>query len=248
MSIVDVSAHGDAEGGPRVSVGKTRALMQLATTSGVFAMVALDHGDALASLLVTERSAPAPAVMTETKLMLCRALAPASSAVLLDPIYGAAQAIVARALPGQCGLIVTLEDSGYEGRPWQREGRLIDGWSVRKTRLMGAQAVKLLAYYNPEDVPASANQRDMISDVAQECQMWDIPLLVEPILYPTPAQEVDPVAFAARRGDLIIETAREVTALGVDLLKAEFPAPMNERDQGALDDYCRRLDAASAVP
>lgn len=90
MNTVDVTTHGDAARGQRVSVGKTRALMQLATPGGVFAMVALDHGDALASLLATERAAPVPAVMTETKLMLCRALAPASSAVLLDPIYGAA--------------------------------------------------------------------------------------------------------------------------------------------------------------
>jgi len=51
--------------------------------------------------------------MVQYKLELCEALAPYSSAVLLDPIYGAAQSIAGGMLPGSKGLLVSIEESGY---------------------------------------------------------------------------------------------------------------------------------------
>jgi tagatose 1,6-diphosphate aldolase len=49
--------------------------------------------------------------------------------------------------------------------------------------------------------------------------------------------------------DLVIETARQVTALPVDVLKAEFPADISfEQDEDRLLRLCRELDRASRLP
>ncbi len=231
-----------------LTAGKIRCLQQLATAGGVFAMLALDHSDSMAELLDTDRATPDPATMVQAKVDLCRALAPAASAILLDPIYGAAQAVSQGALPGSCGLIVTLEDSGYEGRQWQLESKIIEGWSVRKIKLMGAQAVKLLVYYNPEDKPRAEHQRSVVRAAVEQCGQWDIPLLVEPIVYPVGYEEQVSGAFLEKRPRLIVETAQDMTALGIDILKAEFPANGGDSDAAALQAACAELDAASSVP
>ncbi len=232
----------------RLTAGKARALQQMSTSSGAFAMLALDHSDSMAELLETDRASPDPALMTATKLYLCRALAPSATAVLLDPIYGAAQAILSRALPGTCGLIVTLEDSGYEGRQWEFESKMIEGWSVRKIKIVGAQAVKLLIYYNPTDKSRGERQRSVVKAAVEQCALWDIPLLVEPIVYPAEDEGAASMAFLQKRPDLIIETARQMTALGIDILKAEFPANPQATDMQRMEEACRELDRASSAP
>jgi tagatose 1,6-diphosphate aldolase len=49
--------------------------------------------------------------------------------------------------------------------------------------------------------------------------------------------------------DLVIETARQITALPVDVLKAEFPADIKcERDEEKLLISCQELNKASRLP
>ena len=48
---------------------------------------------------------------------------------------------------------------------------------------------------------------------------------------------------------LVIETARQVTALPIDVLKAEFPADNKiERDEKKLLELCQELDQSSRLP
>ena len=48
---------------------------------------------------------------------------------------------------------------------------------------------------------------------------------------------------------LVIETARQVTALPIDVLKAEFPADIKlERDEEKLLELCQELNQASRLP
>ncbi len=47
----------------------------------------------------------------------------------------------------------------------------------------------------------------------------------------------------------MIKTARDITALPIDVLKAEFPADLRyKKDKPALIDLCRQLDMASRLP
>ena len=77
--------------------------------------------------------------IVDFKLDLCHAVAPFASAVLLDPEYGAAQAIAAGLLPGSKGLLVSMEKSGYSGDRAARITELLPGWDVRKAKRRGVQ-------------------------------------------------------------------------------------------------------------
>ncbi len=50
---------------------------------------------------------------------------------------------------------------------------------------MGAAAVKLLVYYNPRRETAAEHQRRIVAEVAEQCQAYDIPFMLEPLAYPT---------------------------------------------------------------
>jgi tagatose-1,6-bisphosphate aldolase len=79
-------------------------------------MCAIDHRGALKRAL-NEKNPAAVSYqdMVDFKLDLCQAVAPFASAVLLDPEYGAGQAIAAGLLPGPKGLLVSMEKTGYSG-------------------------------------------------------------------------------------------------------------------------------------
>lgn len=233
-----------------ISAGKLRGLQQLAYPDGIFAMCAMDHRGSLRRMLDPERpEAVSYSDMVEYKLGLCRALAPHASAVLLDPVYGASQAMAAGALPGTTGLLVSIEATGYVGASERRITELLSGWSVEKTKRMGASAAKLLLYYRPDLEDVAARQLELVRRVSEECARAELPLLVETRSYPVREQERDPREFARIKPQVVIETARQVTALPLDVLKTEFPADSAyETDAERLAELCRELDQASRVP
>lgn len=235
----------------RLSIGKIRGLQQISTPEGIFIICAMDHRGSLREMIEKEQLDDNVEYqeIVEHKLELCAALAHYTSAVLLDPNYGAAQCISGGVLPGHTGLLVSIEATGYESTPEGRITTLLDGWSVEKIRRMGASAVKILVYYRPDLTEAADRQLKTIKTVAKECLKYDIPFLVEPKTYLTKGEDTEKSQFAARKPGLVIETAKQITSLPIDVLKAEFPAdPKYETDQAKLFQFCRQLDEASQVP
>ena len=233
-----------------LTIGKIRGLQQISDQAGILAMCAMDHRGSLQRLIdpatpdrVTARS------LTEYKRDLTEFLAPEATAVLLDPVFGAAHSIAVGALPGHVGLLVSLEESGYDVAAQGRVTTLLPGWSVEKIKRMGASAVKILLYYRPDLVESAASQQAVTRQVAEDCRRADIPFLLEPIAYAMDERDRDPAAFAQRKTDLVVESARQLTGLGLDVLKAEFPADMGyEKDEGRLRAACERLNEATQVP
>jgi len=159
---------------------------------------------------------------------------------------GAFQAIAEGALPGKSGLVVAVEATGYTGDPAARESRILDGWSVAQAKRMGASAIKLLVYYHP-DAPTADEIESLLAQVAADCQQQDIPLMLEPLSYGLDPAQKKLVGDERRR--VVIETARRLTAIGGDILKAEFPpdiATSPERETWAA--ACAELTAACTVP
>ena len=233
------------------TIGKIRGLQEIATPSGIFIICAMDHRGSLKAMI--EKEQPDDDVdyheLVEYKLDLCEALAPHSSAVLLDPNYGASQCISSGFLPGHTGLLVSIEATGYESSTQGRITTLLKNWSVGKIRRMGASAVKLLVYYRPDLRKTAETQLKTINKAAEECLKHDIPLLVETVTYPVAPQDANKSEFAAIKPGLVIDTARQVTSLPIDVLKSEFPANLKyETDKSKLIDYCREVDEASRVP
>lgn len=234
----------------KLTLGKIRGLQQIANPDGIFAICAMDHRDSLRKLLNEENPAGVDdREMVERKLELCSALAPYASAVLLDPIFGAAQCLSRGVLPKSTGLLVSLEASGYRGERERRITQLLEGWGVEKIKRMGASAVKLLVYYRPDLGELANQQLATVARVAEECARYDLPFLVEALSYPVGGEIGNPRHFADRKGELVIDTARDITALPIDVLKAEFPADLHyKRDKSELIELCRRLDASSPLP
>jgi len=234
----------------RLTIGKVRGLQQIANTDGIFTMCAMDHRGSLRRMLDEEHPGEVDyGEMVKHKLELCSSLAKYASAVLLDPIYGAAQCISHGVLPNNTGLLVSIEASDYSGDKEHRITKLLDEWNVEKIKRMGASAVKILVYYRPDLKQLAGQQLNTVNMVATECIKYDIPFLVEPKSYPIGNEVNNPPQFAALKEQLVIKTARDITSLPIDVLKAEFPADLRYRkDKPELANLCHQLDMSSQVP
>ena len=231
-----------------VSVGKYRGMQRLSNGAGSLSMCALDHRGSLQKMLKGVMGAdPTYQDMVDFKMDICEALSMWASAILLDPIYGASQAIASDTLDGSTGLVVSLEETGYSGEAESRVSRELDDWSAAKIRRMGADAAKLLLYYRP-GVDVAGTQLDLVRKLAADCDAQDLPFVVEPVGYAV-GDEGSGGRYAQVRPEVVIQTARDITPLGIDVLKAEFPVDVKvEKDESAMFEFCRRLDAASEVP
>lgn len=233
-----------------LSIGKMRGMQQCSSARGSITTLALDHRQNLRkSLNPQSPESVTAAELTAFKVQVATALAPEATSVLIDPEFGAGQAVAAGALPAYTGLVVAVEASGYTGDPTQRHSRVLPGWSVAKIRRMGANMVKLLVYYHP-DSPIAAEGEAFVRQVAEDCRAHDIPLMLEPLSYPlNPAQKT---LSSDEKRYVVVETARRLTPLGVDLLKAEFP--LDTTDAASLQveaswaSACAELNAASVAP
>lgn len=226
-------------------LGVRRGLDACASPGGTFAVLALDHRQNLRRELHPD--APEGTTYDEMvafKRAVIRSLSPFATGSLLDPEIGAAQCIADGSLPGRSGLLVAIEATGYAGEATARISRVLPGWSVAKAKRLGASAAKLLVYYHP-DAANTADQERFVAEVAAQCRAEDFALFVEPLGF-------DPVTGGKLTGEArrrcVIETARRMTTLGADVLKAEFPYDVSVTDTAAWADACAELDAASRVP
>jgi tagatose 1,6-diphosphate aldolase len=234
----------------RLTIGKIRGLQQIANPDGIFTICAMDHRGSLRSMIDQQNPEEVNyEEMVERKLELCSSLAQYGSAVLLDPIFGAAQCIGHGILPNSTGLLVSIEASGYGGGKEYRLTELLDEWNVEKIKRMGASAVKLLVYYRPDLIELASKLLDMVDGIAKECIKYDIPFLVEPLSYPVGDEVNNPAQFATVKEQLVLKTAQHITGLPIDVLKAEFPADLRyKKDKPELIDLCHQLDTLSQVP
>jgi len=234
-----------------LSIGKARALQQCSTANGAFTILAADHRDAMRTMIDSTRPQEVSSqTLTDIKLDIVRSLSDMSSAVLLDPLYSAGQAIADGALLGHAGLLVALEDQGYLGDPYNRETTSLSGWSVEKARRLGATGVKVLLFYHP-DAGAAAQKQEMYTQaIIADCQHQDLPLFLEPISYPlSPEIKKSSSEFASGRRRVVIESARRLGALGPNVLKLEFPVDaVHHSDPALWADACAELNDASSVP
>lgn len=253
-----------------ISAGKYRHLTTLADARGIFKMVAVDQRPPLMAALARHGDRDPAAVthqeLRDVKVLLTKTLAPASTAILIDPVWAHPSALPH--VPGSVGLISTLEDHRFEVKDGERYSELIEGWSVAKIKRAGAAGVKLLVWHRPDASAANqAHQDELVMAVGEECHRNDIPLILELLIYPLPGEVVDSTAYAAAKPQLVLDSVAHFreNRFGVDLLKLEFPADLKftrefsagafdgrEReaayDLAAVEDYLFELNALTNVP
>ena len=230
-----------------LSIGKRRGLQQCSSERGTISVLALDHrGNLRRALRPHDPEGVPPEEMVAFKQQVVGAVSPAASAALPYTELGGAQCTAAGALPGRVGLIVALEATGYGGDAGARESRLLSGWTVAKARCLGANAVKLLVYYHPRAAIAPRIEA-LVAQVAADCRAHDMALMLEPLAY---ALGTDHGKLSgAERREVVVQTAQTLTAIGGDVLKAEFPLDSKlEPDERTWQAACRELTEASQVP
>ncbi len=213
----------------QLTPGKLRGLQRISNANGTLTMVATDQNSPMTSMMRDafkkkgEAREPTYQEIVEAKIQLVRGIAPLASAVLVDGYYGAWNTIASFSLPCDVGLLVRVEKSGGDknshGAPL---GAIEPGWGVSKIKRMGADAVKLLAQFEPTEPDSAEHQFQLVQQVYQECQKHDILLLLETVAFPFDNEKKDSKSFLDRKADTVVESARQLSRF-CDVYKGEYP-------------------------
>lgn len=233
--------------------GKLLGMQRITRRNGTLTMLALDQNVPMQQMARAalarggEEREPTDDEIVAAKLLLTQHLSKKASAVLLDSVYGAWQAVCAFKLAPRAGLVVRLEQ-GWPEPTADGSGRVNvvePGWSVAKIKRMGADAVKLMVYYEPDHVESARPQRALVERVAAACDRFDIVLLLEALSYPLGGETKTSPSYLARKPRTVVEAARHLSGL-CDVYKAEFPGTLGHeggeelaRNLDALDEACR---------
>jgi tagatose 1,6-diphosphate aldolase len=215
----------------KISKKKLDNLQTCSNDRGVIAAAAMDQRGSLENALNKAGDGHVGAEQMGTfKTAVTEILTPHATAVLLDPLYGLE---ASRQRAGGTGLLLAYEESGYDISTPGRLPEVLGGWSVRRLAEAGANAVKVLLYYNPQEGEEVNEQKHaFIERVGAECESVGLPFFLEPVTYDDGiANELE---FARRKPDYVSQTMAEFSKdrYGVDILKVEFP--FNAKYTGGL--------------
>src|SRR5215212_9168176 len=162
--------------------GKLAGMKAVANDRGVIAAAAMDQRGSLQKSLAKEKGGDvSDAMMQEFKSLVTEVLTPHASAILLDPEWGIP---ASKRRSKNAGLLLAYEKTGYDAATPGRLPDLLDLWSVRRIKEAGADCIKILLYYTPED-PRTINERKhaWVERIGDECRANDIPFFLELVGY-----------------------------------------------------------------
>ncbi len=221
--------------GKGLTPGKLRGLQRISNPNGTLTMVALDQNSSMIEMATKalkgkgQDREPTYEEIVEAKVDLAQHLAPAASGVLIDAYYGAWSSVASGAIGPQTGLLVRVEMSGSpKNKVGAPLGLIEPGWSVEKIKLMGADAVKLLAQFEPTEPLSAEHQFQLIDHVYSECKKHDILMLLETVAFPFGGEKKTDASFLNRKAATVIESARQLSRF-CDIYKAEFPGTTGPR-------------------
>lgn len=90
--------------------------------------------------------------------------------------------------------------------------------SVEDAIRMGADAVKVAMTFGRNDVNMQAHNLDMISQIAEKCHQWGMPLMIEPTTWGKGFAPED-----TRNAQILANIARIAFEFGADIVKVDYP-------------------------
>ena len=245
-----------------MSRGKFDGINKLANERGVISALAMDQRGSLRSAIGKGQGHPATdAQLSEFKVQVSEVLTPYASAILLDPEYGL-EAVKRRAKG--TGVLLAYEITGYDHKVKGRLPALLPLWSVRRLLAAGANTIKILLYYDPDDVERiNSIKQALIERVGAECRAYDVPFFLEVLAYSDEIGDEKSLEFARVKPLKVIKYMREFSQrqYGIDVLKVEVPVNMRyvEGTKANIDgqvacsreeakQYFRQAAAASQLP
>ena len=220
----------------------TRSLDDIAAEGGTFAIVAMDQRNTLRRMFTAVGRDGTDQELRDAKADVARALTPLASGLLSDPTYGVPAITEAGALAETCGLLVAAEPAerrSYQGEPrTHRDPALNAQWVVDQ----GGDALKFFVQLRADRPAPGRGEPDLLAEglavcqeVIDDCRASGVPVVIENLVYSLPGQELR----GQDREDAIIEAARALNGLDIDLLKLEYPGSAAG---------CRRLAAVLNRP
>jgi len=213
----------------QMTQGKFAGINACADARGVIAAAAMDQRGSLKAAIAKARGPDGTATnedMTTFKTAVTKVLTRHASAILMDPEYGL-PAIEQRA-PGT-GVLLAYEKTGYDATVKGRLPDLLPEWSVRRLVEAGADAIKILIYYNPfDEQPINRIKLAFIERIGAECAALDVPFFLEPLAYDDAIGSEKSLAFAKVKPKYVAAYMAEFSQprYGVDVLKVEVPVNM----------------------
>src|SRR3954471_13565309 len=210
----------------KLTPGKLAGLKKVSNERGIIAAAAMDQRGSLQKSLAKEKGGEiTDRDMEEFKSLVTEVLTPHASAILLDPEWGLP---AAKRRAKNAGLLLAYEKTGYDKTGPGRLPDLLDNWSAKRLKEVGADAVKILLYYTPFD---SKEVNDIkhawVERLGDECRANDIPFFLEFVGYEEGMDEKG-VEYAKKKPQVVIRSMAEFTKdrYGVDVMKVEVPVNM----------------------
>lgn len=209
----------------RIARGKVEGIDACANERGVISAAAMDQRGSLQKAIGKARAdgSATAADLAVFKEAVVSILTPYASAILLDPEFGL-RAMEVKA--PNTGVLLAYEKTGYDATVKGRLPDLLDDWSVRRLVETGANAIKILLYYDPaDDESVNTVKHAFIERVGSECTALDVPFFLEPVTYRDGVSGID---WAKAKPEAVTRTMEEFSndRYGVDILKVEVPIDM----------------------
>ena len=206
----------------KMTQGKFNGIQACANERGIIAAAAMDQRGSLQKAIGKARGSEATTEdLTQFKVAVTQVLTYHATAILMDPEYGL-PALKAKA--PNAGVLLAYEKTGYDANVRGRLPDLLPEWSVRRLVEVGADAIKILLYYNPaDDASINSVKHAFIERIGAECMALDAPFFLEPIYYDD--NIADDFELAKRKPEMVTRYMQEFSQprYGVDVLKVEVP-------------------------
>ena len=157
--------------------GKLRGLQRISNDNGTLTMVATDQNSSMISMIRDSLKKkgidrePTFDEIVEAKIILAESLSKNASGVLVDGYYGVWNSVASFNIPKTVGILVRVEQSGGgKNKVNAPLGGFEPGWSVEKIKGIGADAVKLLAQYEPPNpivLSTNSNSSNKFTKIAK---------------------------------------------------------------------------------
>jgi tagatose-1,6-bisphosphate aldolase len=205
---------------------QTKSLDDIAAEGGTFAIVAMDQRNTLRRMFTAVGRDGTDQELRDAKADVARALTPLASGLLSDPTYGVPAITEAGALAANCGLLVAAEPAerrSYNGEPrTHRDPALNARWVLDQ----GGDALKFFVQLRADRPAPGDGEPDLVAEtlavcqeIIDDCRATGVPVVIENLVYSLPGREL----LGREREDAIIESARALNDLDIDLLKLEYP-------------------------
>ena len=214
---------------------RTGTLDDIATDSHLFSIIAMDQRNTLRRMFTAVGLDASDDDLRIAKADVARVLTPAASGLLSDPTYGVPAITEAEALAPNCGLLIAAEPSerrSYQAEPRTHRDPALDAqWVLDQ----GGDALKFFVQLRADRPAPAPGEPDLVAEtlavcaeIIHDCRAKGVPVVIENLVYERPGEDLSGQA----REDSIIESARALNDLDIDLLKLEYPGS---------PEGCRRL-------